>query len=474
MLDFTAMTLTIGPELWLAATGLIGVLLGALLKDNFNGLSFKYGALALFGAAALAAMFYQGGEAFGGLVRSNTFVNFAKIVSFGVGGLALLMSEGFLRRHETGRYEYALLTIFASLGMGIILSASNLMTLYMGIETLSLSSYVLAAFHRDSARSSEAGLKYFVLGALASGMLLYGASLVYGFSGTTDYMGIAEAEPSIGLMFGMVLMIVGLAFKVSAAPMHIWTPDVYEGAPTPVGAFFGAAPKMASMVVFANVMFQVFGDSIDQWQLIIAIIAGLSMLIGAFGGLTQTNIKRLLGYSSIANVGYALVAVAAGKSLGAGPLLTFLTLYVVTTLGMFAAVLAMRRQGGMVEGINELGGLMTKRPWLAIALSVLIWSVAGLPPFGGFLGKWVVLQAGISAGLYPLAIILVLASVVSLGYYLRLIKIMWFDEPTERFETIDGSVMLVVLGSALFVIVFMVFFFLLSGWTDQAALGITA
>jgi len=272
----------------------------------------------------------------------------------------------------------------------------------------------------------------------------------------------------------MVLMIVGLAFKVSAAPMHVWTPDVYEGAPTPVGAFFGAAPKMASMVVFANVMFQVFGNSMDQWQLIVSIIAGLSMLIGAFGGLTQTNIKRLLGYSSIANVGYALVAVAAGKDLGAGPLLTFMTLYVVSSIGLFAAVLTMRRQGGMVEGISELGGLMSKRPWLTIALSVLIWSVAGLPPFGGFLGKWVVLEAGIGAGLYPLAIILVLSSVVSLGYYLRLIKIMWFDEPTERFESIDSSVMLVVLTSALFVVVFMVFFFVLGGWTGQAALGITA
>jgi len=475
MLDFTAMTLAIGPELWLAAAGLIGVLLGAMLKDNFNGLSFKYGALTLFGAAGIAAVFYQGGEAFGGLVETNTFVNFAKIVSFLVGGCALIMSEGFLKRHETARYEYALLTIFAALGMGMILSASNLMTLYMGIETLSLSSYVMAAFHRDSARSSEAGLKYFVLGALASGMLLYGASLVYGFSGTADYAGIAAAEPSIGLMFGMVLMIVGLAFKVSAAPMHVWTPDVYEGAPTPVGAFFGAAPKMASMVVFANVMFQVFGNVMEQWQLIIAIIAGLSMLIGAFGGLTQTNIKRLLGYSSIANVGYALVAVAAGKSLGAGPLLTFMTLYIISSLGLFAAVLAMRRQGGMVEGITELGGLMRKRPWFAVALSVLIWSVAGLPPFGGFFGKWEVLRAGVDAGLIPLAIILVIASVVSLGYYLRLIKIMWFDEPTERFEAVDGSVMLIVLLSALLVgVVFMFFIFQLSGWTGQAALGIGA
>ncbi|MCA8901440.1 MAG: NADH-quinone oxidoreductase subunit NuoN [Hyphomonas sp.] len=475
MLDFTAMSWAIGPELWLAAAGLVGVLLGALMKDAFNGISFKFGALSLFVAAAIAALTYEGGEAFNGLVRTNTFVNFAKIVAFGLGGFALFMSEGFMKRQGTNRYEFSLLTIFAALGMGMILSASDLMTLYMGIETLSLSSYVMAAFHRDSARSSEAGLKYFVLGALASGMLLYGASLVYGFTGTTSFTGIAEAGVSTGMLFGMVLMIVGLAFKISAAPMHVWTPDVYEGAPTPVGAFFASAPKMASMVVFANVMFQIFGDSMDQWQLIIAIIAGLSMIIGSFGALTQTNIKRLLGYSSIANVGYALVAVAAGRDLGAGPLLVFMTIYAISSLGLFAGVLAMRRPGGMVEGIGELGGLMRKRPWFAVALSILIWSVSGLPPFGGFFGKLAVFQAGIEAGLIPLAIILVIASVVSLGYYLRLIKIMWFDEPTERFEAIDGSVTLVVLASALIAgILFMFFIYQLGWWTDQAALGLGA
>jgi len=475
MLDYTAMILAIGPELWLAAAGLVGVLMGAILKDRFNGLSFKFGALALFGAAALSLVFYQGGEAFGGLVRTNTFVNFAKFVSFSVGGFALVMSEGFLRRHDTIRYEFVLLTIFASLGMGIILSAADLMTLYMGIETLSLSSYVLAAFHRDSARSSEAGLKYFVLGALASGMLLYGASMVYGFAGTTSYAGISGAAPSIGLMFGMVMMIVGLAFKVSAAPMHVWTPDVYEGAPTPVGAFFASAPKMASMVVFANVMFTAFGNVMDQWQMIIAIISGMSMLIGSFGALTQTNIKRLLGYSSIANVGYALVAVAAGKATGAGALLIFMTLYVISSLGLFAGVLAMRRRGGMVESIGELGGLMSTRPWLAIALSILVFSIAGLPPFGGFFGKWEVFNAGISAGLLPLAIILVVSSVVSLGYYLRIVKIMWFDEPKERFEPIDGSVTLTVLISALVAgILFLVFISQLADWANGAALGLAS
>lgn len=475
MLDITSILMTVAPELWLALAGLIGVLLGAVFGERFNSLSFKYGALSLFAAAALAALHFGGGEAFGGLVRTNTFVNFAKVIAFVLAGVALVISEGFLKRHETTRYEYALLIIFASLGMGITLSAADLMTLYMGIETLSLSSYVLAAFHRDSARSSEAGLKYFVLGALASGMLLYGASLVYGFTGTTSFAGIAEAGVTTGALFGMVLMIVGLAFKISAAPMHVWTPDVYEGAPTPVVAFFASAPKMASTVVFANVLFTVFGSAIDQWQIIVSIIAGLSMMIGSLGALVQTNIKRLLGYSSIANVGYALVAVAAGQASGAAALLTFSTIYAVSSLGLFAAVLAMRRRGGMVESISELGGLARNNPVLAIALSVLIFSIAGLPPFGGFFGKFEVLRAGLDAGLVPLAILVVISSVISLGYYLKLIKIMWFDEPTERFERVDVSVMgTVLLCSVVAGAVFMVFISELGtgGWATFAAAGL--
>jgi len=475
MLDITSILMTVAPELWLALAGLIGVLLGAAFGERFNSLSFKYGALSLFAAAALAALHFGGGEAFGGLVRTNTFVNFAKVITFVLAGIALVISEGFLKRHETIRYEYSLLIIFASLGMGITLSAADLMTLYMGIETLSLSSYVLAAFHRDSARSSEAGLKYFVLGALASGMLLYGASLVYGFTGTTSFAGIAEAGVTTGALFGMVLMIVGLAFKISAAPMHVWTPDVYEGAPTPVVAFFASAPKMASTVVFANVLFTVFGSAIDQWQIIVSIIAGLSMIIGSLGALVQTNIKRLLGYSSIANVGYALVAVAAGQASGAAALLTFLTIYAVSSLGLFAAVLAMRRRGGMVEGISELGGLARNNPVLAVALSVLIFSIAGLPPFGGFFGKFEILRAGLEAGLVPLAILVVISSVISLGYYLKLIKIMWFDEQTERFERVDVSVMgTVLLCSVVAGAVFMVFISELGtgGWATFAAAGL--
>jgi NADH-quinone oxidoreductase subunit N len=475
MLDITSILMTIAPELWLALAGLTGVVLGAVFGERFNAFSFKFGALALFIAAALAANHFNGGEAFGGLVQTNTFVNFAKVVSFSLAGVALFISEGFLRRHETNRYEYALLMIFASLGMGIILSAADLMTLYMGIETLSLSSYVLAAFHRDSARSSEAGLKYFVLGALASGMLLYGASLVYGFTGTTSFAGIASAELTTGAMFGMVLMIVGLAFKISAAPMHVWTPDVYEGAPTPVVAFFASAPKMASTVVFANVLFTVFGSAFEHWQLIVAIISGLSMIIGSLGALLQTNIKRLLGYSSIANVGYALVAVAAGQEFGAAALLTFSTIYAVSSLGLFAAVLAMRRPGGMVEQISELGGLGQTKPLLAVMVSILIFSIAGLPPFGGFFGKFEILRAGLDADLVPLAILVVISSVISLGYYLKLIKIMWFDQPAERFESVGVSVFgAVVLSAVVAGIVFMVFISELGtgGWATYAASGL--
>ncbi len=473
MLDLNAASYTFAPELWLALMGVIGLTIGAIIKDRFNGLSFKFGAAALFLAAGLAAFYYVGGEAFNALVRTNPYVNFAKIVAFALAGWSVLLAEPFLKRHDTIRYEYPLLIIFASLGMGVILSANDLMTLYMGVETLSLSSYVLAAFHRDSARSSEAGLKYFVLGALASGLLLYGISLVYGFTGSTNYQAIAAAAPNMGMLFGMVMMISGLAFKVSAAPMHVWTPDVYEGAPSPVGMFFSTAPKFAAMVVFANIMFTLFGGVLDQWQLIIAIISALSMVIGAFGGLAQTNLKRLLGYSSIANVGFGLIAVAAGQKAGAAPLLVFMTIYALSTLGLFAGVLAMRRRGGMVEGMDELSGMMRHSPWLAIGLSVLIWSVAGLPPFGGFFGKWEVLRAGVDAGLIPLVVIGVITSVVSCFYYLRIIKIVWFNEPIEKFEPVDLRVLMTVLATAAIAgVVFMIFIQRLSSAATGAASGL--
>ena len=468
MFDLETILTTIAPEVLLAAAGLLGVTIGAFLGDRFNALSFKFGAIALFAAAVLAGYYWEGGRAFDGLVETSSFANFAKVVSFVAGGIALLMAEGFLRRHETLRYEYSLLVIFAALGMGIILSSANFMTLYLGVETLSLSSYVLASFHRDSPRSAEAGLKYFVLGALASGLLLYGISLVYGFSGSTSYEVVAEAEPSMGFLFGMVLMITGLAFKVSAAPMHVWTPDVYEGSPSPVVAFFATAPKMASMVVFAIVMFTAFPQAMafDNWQMIIAIIAAASMIVGAFGALPQTNLKRLLGYSSIANMGYALVAVAAGVQYGAGSLLIFMTAYVIASLGLFGGVLSMRREGGMVEDINELAGLIRRQPGLASALTLLLISVSGFPLAFGFLGKLAVLEAGIDAGLLPLVIILVLSSVIAMYYYLRIVKIMWFDEQAEDFEPVDGWVTMTVYVAALVSVGLLIF---VAPFSDLAA-----
>ncbi len=459
MFDLEAILTTIAPELLLAGAGLFGVLIGAFMGDRFNGLSFKFGAVVLFAAAALAGFYWEGGRAFDGLVETSSFANFAKVVSFASGGIALLMAEGFLRRHDTMRYEYSLLIIFAALGMGVILSSANFMTLYLGVETLSLSSYVLASFHRDSPRSAEAGLKYFVLGALASGLLLYGISLVYGFTGSTSYEAVADAEPTMGFLFGMVLMITGLAFKVSAAPMHVWTPDVYEGSPSPVVAFFATAPKMASMVVFAVIMFTAFPQALafDNWQLIIGIIAAASMIIGALGALVQTNLKRLLGYSSIANMGYALVALAAGVQYGAGAMLIFMTAYVIASLGLFGGVLSMRREGGMVENIHELSGLIRRQPGLATALTVLLISVSGFPLAFGFLGKLAVLEAGWNGGLMPLIIILVLSSVVAMYYYLRIVKIMWFDEQAEDFEPVDGWVTATVYLTAIASVALLIF-----------------
>ncbi|MEM1148069.1 MAG: NADH-quinone oxidoreductase subunit NuoN [Pseudomonadota bacterium] len=459
MFDLEAIFVTIAPELLLAAAGLGGVIVGAFMGDRFNVLSIKLGALVLIVAAGLSVWHWDGGRAFDGLVETTRFANFAKVVSFAAGAVALLMAEGFLRRHETLRYEYALLVIFAALGMGIILSAADFMTLYLGVETLSLSSYVLASFHRDSPRSAEAGLKYFVLGALASGLLLYGISLVYGFAGSTSYEAIAETEATLGFMFGMVLMITGLAFKVSAAPMHVWTPDVYEGAPSPVVAFFATAPKMASMVVFAIIMFTAFPQALafDNWQIIIGLIAAASMLVGAIGALPQANLKRLLGYSSIANMGYALVAVAAGVQFGAGSLLIFMTAYVIASLGLFGGVLSMRRDGGMVENIDELAGLIRRQPGLATALTVLLVSVSGFPLAFGFLGKFAVLQAGWQAGLVPLIIVLLISSVIAMYYYLRIVKIMWFDDQAEAFEPVDGWVTMTIYFSAIISVALLIF-----------------
>jgi NADH-quinone oxidoreductase subunit N len=330
------------------------------------------------------------------------------------------------------------LLVLASTGMGMMISANDLIALYMGIELQSLALYVVAAINRDSLRSTEAGLKYFVLGALSSGLLLYGASLIYGFSGATGFGDIAMAfQPEngqlpIAMTIGLVFLIAGLAFKVSAVPFHMWTPDVYEGAPTAVTAFFAAAPKLAGMAIFVRVLLTAFPDAIVAWQQIIIFISFASMALGAFAAIGQNNIKRLLAYSSIGHMGFALVGFAAGTQEGVASVILYMLLYAIMTLGTFACVLAMRREGGMVEKIDNLAGLSQTRPFMAACLAIMMFSLAGIPPMAGFFGKLFVFRAAIDAGLYSLSILGVLSSVVGAYYYLRIVKIMYIDAPPEE------------------------------------------
>jgi NADH-quinone oxidoreductase subunit N len=442
-----------GPDALLAGFGLAALLLGAIGGDRIAGLIRLLSVLALAAASALAVTQFATGpqEAFGGLYRITPFVIFAKVFTYALGAAALLMSGGFLKTASMERYEYSLLTVFASMGAGVMLSANDLMTLYVGIETLSLSSYVLAAFRRDHLQSAEAGLKYFVLGALASGLLLYGSSLVYGFAGSTNYQIIAAADNTVGLTFGLVLIICGLAFKASAAPFHIWTPDVYEGGPAPVVAFFATAPKIAAVALLAHVMFTTFGPHEKSWQLVIAIISAMSMLIGAFGALVQNSVKRILAYSSISNVGFALIGIAAGKEAGASAVLVYMAIYVVATLGIFGGVLSLRRGGKSIDQVSDLNGLGKLKPGVALGLIILIFSVAGIPPAAGFWGKFEVFEAGLRADMLWLVLVGALSSVVSLGYYLRLVWAMMMKPAGEPLDRTDFTVAATVLATALIV-----------------------
>jgi NADH-quinone oxidoreductase subunit N len=360
----------------------------------------------------------------------------------------------------------------------MMVSANDLIALYMGIELQSLALYVLASFNRDSLRSTEAGLKYFVLGALSSGLLLYGCSLIYGFTGTTNFESLrailANQEFSIGLTFGLVFLCAGLAFKVSAVPFHMWTPDVYEGAPTPVTAVFSAAPKIAAMALFVRVLVWPFSGAeagiTPQWQQIIVAISALSMVIGAFAAIGQRNIKRLMAYSSIGHMGYALVGLAVGTEEGVRGVLIYLTIYLAMTLGVFACLLAMRRKEGMVEDIDELAGLWQNQPMMAAALLILMFSLAGIPPLAGFFAKFYVFIAAVNSGLYALAIIGVLASVVGAYYYVRIVKIIYFDEPAAPFiRPMPSELSSVLIVSTAFTVFYALFAFWLVGFTNSVA-----
>jgi NADH-quinone oxidoreductase subunit N len=353
--------------------------------------------------------------------------------------LSILLADEFFAPMAMSRFELPVLMLLATLGMLLMVSANSFIALYMGLELQSLALYVLAAFNRDHLRSTEAGLKYFVLGALSSGMMLYGISMIYGFTGSVEFPRvaavIAQSGVGLGLIFGIVFLISGLAFKVSAVPFHMWTPDVYEGAPTPITAYFATAAKVAAMALFLRAILTPFPHALEQWRQVVIAISVLSMALGAVAALGQKNIKRLMAYSSIGHMGYALLGLAAGTALGVRGVLIYMAIYVFTNLGVFAAIQAMRRNGKAVESIADLSGLARTNPKLALVFSMLFLSLAGLPPLAGFFAKFYVFLAAIQAGLIWPAILGVLASAIGLVYYLRLVKVMYFDEPAPAFDS---------------------------------------
>ena len=445
------------PEIILALGAIAMVLIGAIQGERSMRL-LEGLALALL-AVALAMVVSGTGKllTFNNGFIADGFARFMKVLTLLGAGASILLSADTMRRQGTMRFEFPILVVLSTIGMMMMISANDLISLYVGLELQSLALYVVAAFDRDNAKSTEAGLKYFVLGALSSGMLLYGGSLVYGFTGTVTFPGIAAAtaggHAGLGLIFGIVFIAAGVAFKISAVPFHMWTPDVYEGAPTPVAAFFASAPKMAAMAMVIRVFIGAFPGAIHDWRQIIVFISIASMALGAFAAIGQRNIKRLLAYSSIANMGYALVGLAAGTPDGVQGVMTYMAIYLATTLAAFACVLMMRRDGKLVEDISELAGLSRTNGWMAFAMSMMMFSLAGIPPLAGFWAKWYVFLAAINAKLYVLAVVGVLTSVVGAYYYLRLVKVMYFDEPKPAFEKSDLGVRTVLLISALFVLV---------------------
>jgi NADH-quinone oxidoreductase subunit N len=449
------------PEILLSGGAMALLMFGAFRSRDSTDSIYNLCVLLLVAVGVVVLVMPGGQTTFGGAYVFDEFSRFMKILTLGASAVAIIMSRGFFRLEKFSRFEYPVLVVLATVGMMMMISAGSLMSLYMGLELQSLALYVVAAIQRDSGRATEAGLKYFVLGALASGMLLYGISLIYGFTGSMDFAEIADtasrSEGNIGLVFGLVFLLAGLAFKVSAVPFHMWTPDVYEGAPTPVTAFFAAAPKIAAMSIFVRTMVTAFPTIAQDWQQIVVFISIASMVLGAFAAIGQRNIKRLMAYSSIGHMGFALVGLAAGSQAGIRGVIIYLAIYLAMTVGTFACILSMRRGNRMVEDINELAGLGKNNPMMAFLLSMLMFSLAGIPPLAGFFGKFYVFLAAIEAELYALAIIGVLASVVGAFYYLRVIKIIYFDEPVERFEPMLGELRVIVGVAALFVILFIIY-----------------
>ena len=453
------------PELLLIGAAMALLMLGVFRRErSFEAEAIGWLAVLVLGLASWFVLQQPPGthQLFEGAFVVDGFARFMKVLTFVASAAALILSFDHMRQAGALKFEYPVLVLLSTAGMGMMISANDLIALYIGLELQSLTLYVLAAIRRDDLRSSEAGLKYFVLGALSSGMLLYGASLIYGFTGSTSFQAIASAaaQPgagqNIGLIVGLVFLLVGLAFKVSAVPFHMWTPDVYEGAPTPVAAYFSAAPKVAAMALLMRVTLAGFAGAKPQWQQVVTALAIASMLLGAFAAIGQSNIKRLLAYSAIGNIGYALIGLAAGSPEGAQGVVIYLVIYAAMTLGAFACVLAMRRPQGPTEEIDELSGLAQNNLALATLLAILLFSLAGIPPLAGFFAKFYVFLAAVKEGLWALAVIGVLASVVGAYYYVRIVKIMFFDEPREKFAAVQPKAGLVMAVTGLFVLLYVV------------------
>lgn len=449
------------PEIVLACIGLAILVFGVLRKQDSTVLATMF-TLGGFLVAALLVLTRTQGFGFHGQFVADPFSAFNQILILAGAALAAIMALDWNRQQGIARFEYPVLMLFSVIGMMTMAGASNLMTLYLGLELQSLALYVLASFARNDVRSSEAGLKYFVLSGLASGLLLYGISLVYGFSGTMDLSAlhtllVKPETASAGLVVGIVFVLVGLAFKVSAVPFHMWTPDVYEGAPTPVTVFFATAPKVAAMSLLLRVMGTSFASLVGAWQILLVIVSIASMLLGAFAAIGQTNIKRLMAYSSIGHMGYALIGLATGNAAGVRGVLVYMVIYVFMTAGTFGCILAMRRKGQPVEKIADLSGLGTNDPFLAMVLAVFMFSLAGIPLFSGFFAKLYIFLAAVQAGLWTLAIIGVLTSVVGAFYYIRIIKVMYFDAPAEAFDHRPMSLSFVVAVTGLFTGFFFLF-----------------
>src|SRR6201997_5159260 len=452
--------LPVMPEIVLALGAMALLMLGAYRGQGTTALITGLSLVLLVIVGAMELTLPAGKvTTFGGSFLVDDFARFLKILALIGSGATLVLSAEYLADASRRIFEYAILVLLSTVGMMVLISAGDLIMLYLGLELMSLALYVVAASNRDNAKSTEAGLKYFVLGALSSGMLLYGASLIYGFTGTVSFAGIAAPAKtaSIGIVFGIVFLLAGLCFKVSAVPFHMWTPDVYEGAPTPVTAFFASAPKVAALAVFTRVALTAFPGIVPEWQQIIVFVSIASMVLGSFAAIGQKSIKRLMAYSSIGHMGFALVGLAAGTAEGAQGVLVYIAIYVAMTLGSFAIILAMKRNGQAVEQISDFSGLSRTNPLLAFFFAMFLFSLAGVPPLAGFFGKFYVFVAAIKAGLFTLAVIGVLTSVVGAFYYLSIVKVMYFDEPLTRLDPVRVELRTVLAVTGLFNILFFVY-----------------